>query len=138
VYHYIGLDVHKETIAVALANWSRRKPKGLSRACGRAGPTSLAAARCTKRNHAAGLARSGFRFHDDQARVSGCLANRLLRRIWNIKTNQCKEMGVRPSMGSVGDCIDNAMCESFFATLECELLDRRNFPTKAEARVACF
>ena len=51
---------------------------------------------------------------------------------------RCKEMGVRPSMGSVGDCYDNAMCESFFATLECELLDRRKFATKAEARVACF
>lgn len=38
--------------------------------------------------------------------------------------NRCKEAGVRPSMGSVGDCFDNAMCESFFATLECELLDR--------------
>jgi putative transposase len=49
-----------------------------------------------------------------------------------------KEMGVRPAMGSVGDCYDNAMCESFFATLECELLDRRKFKTKAEARVACF
>ena len=35
----------------------------------------------------------------------------------------CREAGVRPSMGSVGDCYDNAMCESFFATLECELLD---------------
>ena len=49
-----------------------------------------------------------------------------------------KEMGVRPSMGSVGDCYDNAMCVSFFATLECELLDRRKFRTMAEARVACF
>ena len=51
---------------------------------------------------------------------------------------RCKEMGVRPSMGSVGDCHDDAMCESFFATLECEVLDRRTFTTKAEARVACF
>lgn len=51
---------------------------------------------------------------------------------------RCKEMGVRPSMGTVGDCYDNAMCESFFATLECELLERRKFKTKAEARVACF
>ena len=33
---------------------------------------------------------------------------------------RCREVGVRPSMGSVGDCFDNAMCESFFATLECE------------------
>jgi putative transposase len=41
-------------------------------------------------------------------------------------------------MGTVGDAYDNAMCESFFATLECELLDRRRFPTKAEARMAIF
>ena len=51
---------------------------------------------------------------------------------------RCKEMNVRPSMGSVGGCYDNAMCESFFATLECELLDRRKFKTKVEARIACF
>jgi len=51
---------------------------------------------------------------------------------------RCKQAGVRPSMGSVGDACDNAMCESFFATLECELLDRRKFPTKAEARMAIF
>jgi len=51
---------------------------------------------------------------------------------------RCKEAGVRPSMGSVGDAYDNAMCESFFATLECELLDRRKFHTKAEARIAVF
>lgn len=38
---------------------------------------------------------------------------------------RCKKMGVRPSMGSVGDAYDNAMAESFFATLECELIDRR-------------
>jgi hypothetical protein len=41
-------------------------------------------------------------------------------------------------MGSVGDCFDNAMCESFFATLECELLDRRRFKTQVEARMAVF
>ena len=39
---------------------------------------------------------------------------------------RCRAAGVRPSMGSVGDCYDNALCESFFATLECELLDRRH------------
>jgi len=32
-------------------------------------------------------------------------------------------------MGSVGNAYDNAMCESFFATLECELLDRCTLPT---------
>ncbi len=41
-------------------------------------------------------------------------------------------------MGSVGDCFDNAMCESFFATLECELLDRHHFKTQIEARMAVF
>ena len=51
---------------------------------------------------------------------------------------RCQEAGVRPSMGSVGDCFDNAMCESFFATLECELLERRRFKTQAEARMAIF
>jgi putative transposase len=51
---------------------------------------------------------------------------------------RCKEAGVRPSMGSVGDAYDNAMCESFFATLECELLQRRKFQTKAEARMGVF
>jgi putative transposase len=45
---------------------------------------------------------------------------------------------MRPSMGSVGDAYDNAMGESFFATLECELLDRRKFQSKAKARMAIF
>jgi putative transposase len=51
---------------------------------------------------------------------------------------RCREAGIRPSMGSVGDAYDNAMCESFFATLECELLDRRSFKNQAEARMAVF
>ena len=51
---------------------------------------------------------------------------------------RCGKMGVRPSMGSVGDAYDNAMAESFFASLECELIDRRSFQTKAEARMAVF
>ena len=51
---------------------------------------------------------------------------------------RCKQAGVRPSMGSVGDCYDNAMCESFFATLECELIDRSTFRSHAEARLAIF
>jgi putative transposase len=51
---------------------------------------------------------------------------------------RCQQAGVRPSMGSVGDCYDNAMCESFFATLECELLDRFPFRNQVEARMAIF
>ncbi len=51
---------------------------------------------------------------------------------------RCKVAGVRPSTGSVGDCYDNAMCESFFATLECELIDRSTFRTRREAQSAVF
>jgi len=51
---------------------------------------------------------------------------------------RCREARVRPSMGSVGDAYDNALCESFFATLECELLDRHTFRSRDEARRAVF
>jgi len=51
---------------------------------------------------------------------------------------RCRQAGVRPSMGSVGDCYDNAMCESFFATLECELLERTRFRNQVQARLAIF
>jgi putative transposase len=51
---------------------------------------------------------------------------------------RCREAGVRPSMGSRGDAYDNAMCESFFASLETELLERRRFRNPIEARVAVF
>lgn len=51
---------------------------------------------------------------------------------------RCAEAGVRPSMGSVGDCYDNAMCESFNATLECELLVKHRFKNHQEAELAIF
>lgn len=51
---------------------------------------------------------------------------------------QCSDAGVRPSMGSVGDCYDNAMAESFFATLKCELLNQYRFAHPDEARRAVF
>ena len=51
---------------------------------------------------------------------------------------RCKALGVRPSMGTVGDAYDNAMAESFFATLECELIDRRVWQTKRDAKMAIF
>lgn len=51
---------------------------------------------------------------------------------------RCRRAGVRSSMGSVGDCYDNAMAESFFATLECELLAQAAFHTHAQARGALF
>jgi putative transposase len=51
---------------------------------------------------------------------------------------RCQEARVMPSMGSVGDAYDNAMAESFFATLEHELLSRRRFQSQAEAKMAVF
>jgi putative transposase len=53
--------------------------------------------------------------------------------------HRCKVAGVRPSTGSVGDCYDNAMAESFFATLECELIEHEGpFATQYEARMRVF
>jgi transposase InsO family protein len=50
-------------------------------------------------------------------------------------TRLCKDkLGIRQSMGRVGSCFDNAAAESFFSTLEHEVLSRHTFTTKAEAR----
>jgi len=51
---------------------------------------------------------------------------------------RCREAGVRPSMGSRGDCYDNALCESFFATLERELLQRHTLANRDQARRSIF
>ena len=51
---------------------------------------------------------------------------------------RCAAAGIHPSMGTVGDCFDNALMESFFATLECELLAQHHFRTHDEARSAVF
>jgi transposase InsO family protein len=51
---------------------------------------------------------------------------------------RCKLLGIQMSMGSVGDCFDNAMMESFFSSLEAEVLDRNRFRTREEARRAIF
>ena len=51
---------------------------------------------------------------------------------------RCREAGIMPSMGSVGDACQKAMAESFFATLEREVLNRRRFESQAEARMAVF
>lgn len=70
----------------------------------------------------------GVIFHSDQ----GCQYTSI------AFGNRCLEAGVRPSMGSAGDCYDNAICESFFATLECELIDRTWFPNQRIARREIF
>ncbi len=52
--------------------------------------------------------------------------------------HRLRESGILPSMGRTGDAYDNAMCESFFASLECELLDRCHFVSREAARIAIF
>jgi putative transposase len=70
----------------------------------------------------------GVIHHSDQGSQYGSLAfGRRLR-----------EAGLTGSMGSRGDCFDNATAESFFATLACELLARHRFPTRSAARLALF
>lgn len=46
--------------------------------------------------------------------------------------------GVSPSMGTAGDCFDNALAESFFATLQTELLDRHHWSTRRQLETAIF
>jgi putative transposase len=53
-------------------------------------------------------------------------------------TQRCEQAGVEVSMGSIGDCYDNAVCESFHASLKKELIHRRPWPTRAEARSKVF
>lgn len=47
---------------------------------------------------------------------------------------RCREIGVHRSMGSKGDCFDNAVAESFFATLEKDLLRRNSYATRQRIR----
>jgi putative transposase len=51
---------------------------------------------------------------------------------------RCERAGIEISMGSVGDCYDNAVCETFHASLKKERIYRRSWPTRAEARAAVF
>jgi putative transposase len=51
---------------------------------------------------------------------------------------RCRAAGINVSMGSRGDAYDNAVAEAFFKTLKTELIHRRSWPTKADARSAVF
>jgi putative transposase len=53
-------------------------------------------------------------------------------------TKRCERAGIEVSMGSVGDCYDNAVCETFHATLKKEKIYRQSWPTRAAARTAIF
>ena len=53
-------------------------------------------------------------------------------------TQRAKLTGLVPSMGSVGDCYDNAMIESFWSRMQVELLDRQRWRTRVELANAIF
>ena len=53
-------------------------------------------------------------------------------------SRRCRDAGLTPSMGSIGDAYDNALAEAFFASLEAELLMRHRFATRKAARLALF
>jgi putative transposase len=55
-----------------------------------------------------------------------------------IFTRRCRALGIDVSMGAKGNCFDNAVLESFHATIKKDLIHRRSRPTKAEARIAVF
>ena len=75
-----------------------------------------------------GLVDGGLIHHSDQGAQFTSLAF----------GSKLQQLGIRASMGSVGDCFDQALVESFFATLECELIDRRHWRTREEARLEVF
>jgi putative transposase len=75
-----------------------------------------------------GLVDDGLIHHSDQGAQFTSLAF----------GSKLQQLGIRASMGSVGDCHDQALVESFFATLECELIDRRHWGTREEARLEVF
>jgi putative transposase len=55
-----------------------------------------------------------------------------------VFTRRCKAVGIEVSMGAKGSCFDNAALESFHAAIKKDLIHRRSWPTKAEARLAVF
>jgi putative transposase len=75
-----------------------------------------------------GLVHDGLIHHSDQGAQFTSLAF----------GSKLQQLGIRASMGSVGDCYDHALIESFFATLECELIDRRHWRTREEAHLEVF
>ena len=58
--------------------------------------------------------------------------------VFPLQKSSCAKAGIARSMGSRGDCWDNAVAESFFATLKTELLHRQPWHTRQQARTAIF
>jgi transposase InsO family protein len=56
----------------------------------------------------------------------------------NACNQACQRLGLRQSMSRTGSCLDNAVAESWFASLKVELVDRHHWRTRAESRAAIF
>ena len=72
----------------------------------------------------------GTVIHSDQGTQGGFTS-------WAF-TQRAHESGLVPSMGTVGDCFDNATMESFWARMQVELLDRQRWRTRIELANAIF
>jgi putative transposase len=90
--------------------------------------------------------------------VAGLVVNALNMAVWNRRpdkglvhhsdhgaqytslafSQRLQDTGILGSMGTVGDALDNAAAESFYATLQTELLDRYSWPTRSKLRSAIF
>jgi putative transposase len=110
-------------LAVVLDVWSRRVV-GWSMSTGLATPLVLAALEMAVR----GRQPTGVVHHSDK----GC-------QYTSIAFGQrCIDAAIKPSTGSVGDAYDNAMAESFFSTLEAEVIRGRSFKSRSQARSEMF
>src|SRR4051794_20147369 len=81
--------------------------------------------------------------HRPGGRVPGVNPPRRPRREYSSHAPklELRRHGALTSMGSVADCFDNALADSVFATLECELFDRQSggrFAARREAKLAVF
>ena len=71
---------------------------------------------------------------DARSTSKSAVSRTFVHRAAVLFTRRCERAGVEVSMGSVGDCYENAVCETFHASLKKERVYRRSWPTRAEAR----
>jgi transposase InsO family protein len=91
------------------------------------------------------LSRSPAQPNSTDRRTTGVLERSVVRRSaefgqytsWAF-TRRAKESGLVPSMGTIGDCYDNAVIESFWGRMQTELLNRRRWKTRIELANAIF
>ena len=75
---------------------------------------------------------------DARSTSKSAVSRTFVHRAAVLFTRRCERAGIEVSMGSVGDCYENAVCETFHASLKKERIYRRSWPTRAEARTGVF